>query len=230
MPLEAEVRPGGDPGRCARRRFPRSVSRRRTWSGGIAGQLKTVLPAALTSSFTVEAFIHADAFAGFYGDAIVGAVTDPSSATTQGWVFQVRLDGFGGTAVRTLAISLAQGGVFSFVPSTFVLSPGTDYYVAAAVDIPGGTVTFYHQNLTLGGPLQNSVAAHTRTALNNNSDLRIGALTSAFDFAFDGLIDEVRISTGVVDASQLLVAVPEPFMGGLLALGVIALGLRRRCS
>ena len=67
------------------------------------GWLKTTLPAALTSSFTVEALIRPDAFAGIYGDVIAATSTDISFPALMGWVFQVRLDGFGGSSVRERA-------------------------------------------------------------------------------------------------------------------------------
>jgi hypothetical protein len=197
--------------------------------GTISGWLKGTLPSGLTSSFTVEALVRPDARAGLYGDLIAGTTADISSPSLTGWVFQVRLDGFGGSAPGELGISLAQGGAFDFVRSTFVLTPGIDYYVAAAVNVPAGTVTFYRQNLTAGGPLESHVAGHARTALNNNTALHIGAVTSAvFDFGFDGLIDEVRLSNTPLGPGELLL-VPEPSPSLLLGIGLLGLaGSRRR--
>ena len=115
--------------------------------------------------------------------------------------------------------------------STFVLSPGVDYYVAAAVDIPGSTVTFYRKDLTAGGPLQSFVASHARTALNNNTAFQIGSSTGplGFDFGFDGLIDEVRLSNTALGSGGLLI-VPEPSPAALLGLGLLALAGRRRTA
>jgi hypothetical protein len=197
--------------------------------GTNAGRLQTVLPTALTSSFTVEALIHPDPrpplFA--YGDQIAGTATDISNPALTGWIFQIRLDGFGGSAIGELGISLAQGGTFQFVRSTFVPVVGNDYYIAAAVDIPGSTVTFYAKNLTTGGPLQTHVASHARTALNNVTAFQIGGTPSTFfDFGFDGLVDEVRLSNTPLAPGALLI--PEPSSAALLVLGLCALGSHRR--
>jgi hypothetical protein len=196
--------------------------------GTISGYLKTTLPSGLTSSFTVEAFVRPDARAGLYGDLIAGTTSDISTPSLSGWIFQVRLDGFGGSAPGELGISLNQGAAFDFVRSGFVLSPGVDYYVAAAVDIPGGKVTFYRKDLTAGGPLQSFVGTHSRTALNANTAMHIGAVTSAvFDFGFDGLIDEVRLSNTALGSGELLL-VPEPSSAALLGLGLLVLARQRR--
>ena len=111
------------------------------------------------------------------------------------------------------------------------METGKDYYGAAAVDIPGGTVTFFLQDLSDGGPLQQASRPHNVGTLNTSDQLSIGGLSSSSFFDIDGLIDEVRISDQALRAQELLAnnIIPEPttaflVFGGLL--GVAAWGWR----
>ena len=63
-----------------------------------------------------------------------------------------------------------------------------------------------------------------------NNNITVGAEGSIGDENFLGLVDDVRIYDTALTASEIssLVAVPEPTTAGVLALGAIALGARRR--
>lgn len=101
---------------------------------------------------------------------------------------------------------LSDGTAFELVGSDFILNTGIDYYVAVAVDLSGETVTFYLQDLTNGGTLQSVTKSHSRSTLNPISALAIGDDGTGWpDFNLDGLIDEVRISEGVLPQEDLLI-------------------------
>lgn len=149
--------------------------------------------------------MHMDAAAGQFGDCIVCVTSDITSTNTISWIFEVRLDGANGTEPQELTFALYQGGTREHLGSGFILDVGVDYYVAAAVDLLAGEVTFWVQDLTNGAPLQSSVRSHSRTALNAISHLTIGNDgTGHPGFAWDGLIDEVRISDAVLAEDELL--------------------------
>jgi hypothetical protein len=171
------------------------------------GSLRNIGIAPMTGDFTVEAFIHMDADAGEFGDCIVCVLAALNDWPSESWAFLVRYDGAFGTQPRELLLSLYEGNNREALPSGFVLDVGVDYYVAAAVDLAGETVTFWVQDLTHGGPLQSSVRTHSRSALNPISQLTIGNDGTWHPaFAWDGLIDEVRISDAVLREDELLVS------------------------
>ncbi|MEE4661776.1 MAG: hypothetical protein V2J89_15005, partial [Halieaceae bacterium] len=114
--------------------------------------------------------------------------------------------------------------------SGLVVDLNKDYYVAAAVDISGGTATFYTQNLTDGGDLISNTVAHTATGLESYTSTWIGETPDPFNFTFDGIIDEVRISNTVLGENELLIsAVPLPAGVWLFGSALVALfGFQRR--
>jgi len=192
----------------------------------------TITP--ITTDFTVEAFVHLNSAVDTFAKCIVCSLTNPSSPSTLGFAFEARLDQYAETQERELTLVVSDGDSWTFLGSDFVLETDTDYYVASAFDL-GGDVTFWIQDLTNGGTLQKVSSTHNVTALNPSPLLTIGDDgTEHFDFAIDGLIDEVRLSDSILTDDQLLVkstlSTPEP--STLLGLGTLALAggtlLRRK--
>lgn len=105
-------------------------------------------------------------------------------------------------------------------------------HVSAAYD--GNQTVRFTLDLNLADDLvdftETIVASGSVTPVANSGSLFVGAKKNATNGpaqGFDGLLDEVRISGGVVPVNQLL-TVPEP-SGALLALvGAVGLVLRRR--
>ncbi len=189
---------------------------------------------ALTGDFTVEAFIHRDTDSGTYEDLIAAATTTGLSNYTQiGWSFSIRLDGAAGSDDGELTLIVSDGTNGELLQSGFVIPTGKDYYVAAAFNLLGGEATFYVQNLTDSGSLLSSTVSHTRGSLASRTNLVIGGhgAHTVGDVHFDGLIDEVRLSTAVRENGDLLVnAIPEPGTYALLAgcAGLLLACIRRR--
>ena len=193
-----------------------------------AGDLLSATVAPLSGDFTIECFAHADELVGGVGDILVAlGATTPAPFT---FGLQIRADGLGGTQPRELMLFVgAPGGLtFAALTSGIVLETGKDYYIAASFDL-GGTSqgTFYVQNLTDAGPLQVVTKPHTLVAVEQSSLLTIGGLGTTPNTAFDGLIDEVRLSSHVLPPSELLInqatqipALPAP----ALVLLALALG------
>jgi hypothetical protein len=185
----------------------------------------TITP--ITGDFTVEVFMHLRTIADSFGDALVSN-TVGTTIPTSTWILQARTDYYGGSQFGELALGLYDDvGGSDFVLSGIVLAPGTDYYVATSVDLAGGQVTFYIQNLSQGGPLQIVTKTHSRASLNPIADLRIGGIGSLL--ASDGLFDEVRISDTVLSVEELLIAgwstpIPAVSERGMIVLFILLVG------
>jgi len=100
-------------------------------------------------------------------------------------------------------------------------SPGTDWFVAVSVDpsnIGSDAIVFSRKNLTTGSPLETTTQPYP-TALNNtlhNSSFQfeIGTLADSDYRRPTGVIDEIRLSQGVLGREEMLpLALPflDPF-------------------
>jgi len=181
-----------------------------------------------TQDFTIELFAHMDAFVSSFGSHLAGpAVTGAGWA----WTIQVRHDGFGGSLVDSLVFGVQNPfGTAELMESGIVMQTGKDYFLAVAFDTDGstgGTATFYVQNLTDGGVLQTVSVAHSTASLAAFTSFGIGGFVSFNGLETDGLIDQVRLSNTALTSNQLLIA-PEPSGAALVALGLLAIGWRRR--
>jgi len=187
----------------------------------------------VTGSFTIELFTHIeDLFhPGTNGDAVLAAqVTGNVVGPNQfGWAFRVETEN---GADRQLALAVSDGVTFDGTVSNISISEQTDYYVAAAFDVENGSVTYYAKDLTNDTPLVKDEISHSFTAVNPDSFFQIGNAPN-FDFGHvDGLIDEVRFSSGIVPEEELLINnVPEPSAFAIV-LGAIPIGtwVRRRIT
>ena len=180
--------------------------------------------------FTIEAFFNLDSIAqhgaGFHWGALIAGAFSGSNINSGAWDFEVRLDGFSGSARGELVVGLMGAPMLK---SGIVILPNKDYYAAAAVDLDQhGSATFYVQNLTDGGPLQKVTVANGTSSRPVYSTLWIGETPDGFNFLFDGVIDQVRLSGTVLPQSQLLISsVPVPAGHALMVSALVALGAFR---
>lgn len=117
---------------------------------------------------------------------------------------------------REIAFQVGDGTAFSTVASNFEITDTDWHFIAAAFDSAANTVRFTLDNQT------ETATGVTRNPAVNAGELLIGThfnSAAVQDAAFDGLIDEVRISSGVVPLNELL-NVPEPT--GIATLGIMA--------
>ena len=181
-----------------------------------------VLPSG-TTPFTVEAFVNlASGGAGGLFRTIVAHGTG-STGSTLSWQFIATGEGSGHGPRRLLLQVCADNaaGTLDTRSSGFEIHTNVDYYVAA-VFVPTNTsasgLTFYVKDLTAGGPLQMSNSTHTQTSLTNASSAF--AVGNRYDrgTGWDGLIDEVRLTTRALTVDELLVnKVAVPIIPGRIA-------------
>jgi len=185
--------------------------------------------------FTIEGFVRVESYTpGTNVQTIASQLRD--SGNDRAW--RLALAGTGSSTFSDgqllMQISSTGVGLTNIAETTldFTLDLSTDYYFAAAVDFTGTNteVTFYLQDLTNGGALQVATVSNAITSMHDSSaNFAIGAnYNASSEDWFDGLIDEVRLSNEVLAQESLLISVPEPAAGGLLALGALGLLARRR--
>jgi len=157
----------------------------------------------IEGSFTVEARVNLLGIPHRIGH-MIAMVGDFASPRKYGWMFMARADGNLGAERRELVLVLSDGETFAQLNSGFILEPGVDYYVAAATDIEAGTVTFHRRRLDGEHPAEQVVRQHGLKRLNTSNLMQVGDSLNNVDAAFGGLIDELRISRGALDAASLL--------------------------
>ena len=183
-------------------------------------------------SFTVEAYITLESIGSDNTQSRI--IASQLSSTNVAWQFGVAGSG-SGLGTGSLFLAAAGTTLQNFDPDATVSSPwnltaGNSYYVAVSLNInasTGATATYYLQNLTAGTPMittTTALNANVKTLGNSGADFVIGGSftgVTTVGRGFDGVVDEVRLSTGVLSQSELL-NVPESGTGAL-ALGAIAL-------
>ena len=171
-----------------------------------------LLPSSNTP-FTVEAFVNLASSGAGGTFRVIAAHGTGSTGSTLSWQFIATGEGSGQGPRRLLlqfcaANNGATAGTLDTVNSGFELQTNVDYYVAVAFT-PTNTslsgITFYMKNLTAGGDLLTNNRTHTQTALFNSSSAF--AVGNRYDRGngWDGVLDEVRLTTRVLSASELLV-------------------------
>ena len=188
----------------------------------------------IANDFTIEAYINLTNRASTYA-SIAGQWQ--STGNMRSWYFETESEGSNGNELSLFVNENGSSGGSQTIYSGVNIDLNKDYYVAASYNESGGEVTFHIQNLTDGGPLQTITQAHTISSLFLDDDFAIGTLNpSSNSFPWDGIIDEVRFSTGVLGVNELLITapvivpIPEPGSCTLLMLGLVAFAARRRRS
>jgi hypothetical protein len=101
-------------------------------------------------------------------------------------------------------------GGYEAISSRLRIDLDTPYFVAVSVrigDTSDSGVTFFVKELTAGAPLQTDHLAHKVTANHqSNLPLIIGARDPEKHVAWDGLIDDVRLSNRTLKEQELLLA------------------------
>lgn len=187
----------------------------------------------ISDQVTIEAFFSPDALFGrtsyLFGYGASTGVDDRSIA-----LGIADNNGTGSAAANTLFLLVSDDGdnnvlVASGLPEIEI---GKLYYVAATYDatIAGGinNASFRFDNLTDGGTFSSTgssglVGLHQPTS--PSSSLNIGALWNGAN-DLDGLIDEVRFTSGLLSSSELLIF-PEPGTAALAIVGASMVMYRR---
>ena len=194
-------------------------------------------PAFTVSDFTIEAFVNLAE--DDTNEILYIASQYNASNPNRSWAFGIG----GGSGTRDqgelMLVLSDDGNSTSVIESNLatLLDVGDDYYVAATYDETiSDEVTFFIQNLTDNGDLMMATVPHSITDLHDTSSpFRIGTYNNEASRRWQGLIDEVRFSSGVLPANQLLVAaVPEPsslaifvFVGVITGVAFVARGRKR---
>ena len=174
------------------------------------------------TTFTVEAFVTLTA-----DNASTKTIAGHWNAdgNQRGWLF-----GISGGEVPVLLTSPNGTNTVTTSSGLPALALNTDYYVSVTVDMAdtsAGGMTFYIMDLTNGGVLQSTGAAHADLSFfDSSTSFAIGATAQATS-TWTGLIDEVRISDSKLSVDQLMV-VPEPGSLGLMVFAAGLAGCRRR--
>jgi hypothetical protein len=183
------------------------------------------------SAFSLELYFNADSISSSSSSILVSHFD--SGSNDRGWFLGIN------RTTKLLQVAFSNDGLTGTGHTEVIDSPWTidedkDYFAAVVVDMTDTSasgITFYLQNLTDGGSLLSSSIAHTITSLNNSgAQFRIGNQASGDGNDFDGVVDEVRFSSGLLSEGDLL-AVPEPssfaLISGLLALCCVGRRQRR---
>lgn len=205
------------------------------------GHLTVAHDAALApSTFTVEAFANLSS-----ASTSRSYIASRWNATDnqRSWGFGVASSTGGTTnstinlSERELYFSISPNGLGT-TPNVLTIGSGVqltldqDYYLAVSFAPTGptsGDITFWVQNLTTGGSLQqiNQTISGIPFAVTSGT-FQVGTLNQDAGIRWAGVLDEVRFSNQVLTANQLLVS-PEPGRALLLALaGCLMLAHRRR--
>lgn len=161
----------------------------------------------LGSAFTIEVFFNSSKSVNLPINLTSYLVSQSAPSNNQaGW--------FLGTRGNQLRFGLSGSGTgITRVESQFAgsgIAPNSDYYAAAVFN--AGNVTFYLQNLSAGGALEASVIGALPIRLfDTNARFKIGSSdANPVEGVWQGLIDEVRLSSGALAVSDLLAPSPAP--------------------
>jgi len=185
--------------------------------------LRMALSAAdslVSNEFTIEACFQIRSIQETGAVRTVAAQWDGKPSTV-GWTFGVTGKG-SRRKPQTLVMQLLGKSTDGSIREAALFSDqhvelNTPYFVAICVkpassDANSGSVTFHLRNLANADELLNTVTVpHSiMEAVNNALPLSLGFRSGAGDSAFDGLIDDVRLSSTALSVEQLLLNSESP--------------------
>ena len=185
----------------------RSAVASHTGSSGFLARETTTIDDA----FTVELFANFDNLDDTADRSVLAAQAEfpcclRSWASGFSWAFVVERQGAnifpGGTSQpRELELFASDGTDIWLIPSGIILAEGRDYYLSAAFDV-GANVRFYAKDL-LTDHVQIVSAQHSVSQVLAYDTL--GVMWPEQWSHVDGIIDEVRLSEGMLSEEELLV-------------------------
>ena len=191
--------------------------------------------------FTVEAYLNLGStnsrtqyFVSQYYTGSVDPGTDPTRQPNRSWALGIAdNDGTGAATANSFFLLLSGDGTSTTIlPVGITPDLGDDYYLAVRFDNSSavGDVQFTYQNLTDATPLTTvTLSSGIESLFDARSEIQLGAYNQNQN-NFDGLLDEVRLSTGQLSDAELLITVPEPAGLWLLAGGSVLVARRRRSA
>jgi hypothetical protein len=164
----------------------------------------------IDDAFTIELFTNIDVLPlDSARSVLVSQASNPYRPSLFGWALAIEEDGLRGEARGVpwnaspgeLELFASDGDAIWLIPSGIFIEEQVDYYLSASFDVDAD-VRFYVKNLA-DGSVQISNIEHSLKNLRPDSRLDIGA---PYPFAImDGIIDEVRLSRGVLPIEDLLI-------------------------
>jgi len=169
-----------------------------------------------SDNFTIEALVFNRTL---FKDASVRTIAAHwnGSNSTPGWNFGITSTK-SAYRPRNLILQLIgkdkSGQVkYEVIPSNIRIPSDKPYYVAASVDYDAGTATFYARDMSYDeSELETVVVNHSIVdgAASNSLRFSVGGRDSQSPHNWDGLIDEVRLTSGAIqDESQILINTPN---------------------
>ncbi len=165
----------------------------------------------IDDAFTIELFANIDDLSiDSLRSVLAAQATNCCNTSNFGWAFTVEIRGNTNNSIfnaiwnsrpHELELFASDGQSIQLIPSGILLDENTDYYLSAAFDI-NDDVRFYVVDLDEGS-VQTSKVAHELNQLHEDPYFQIGAPYP--QLSLDGLVDEVRLSHGVVPIEKLLV-------------------------
>jgi hypothetical protein len=166
-------------------------------------ELEALNTTPVSDDFTIEVLANLEGIeAATLGANLAAQAAGPHDVSQFSWVFMVRNGPFEGSVPRELMLIPSDKSQWYGVTSGILIDERTDYYLAASFDLDGKEATFYAHNLA-NNVLQIATVPHVVPSLNPFSTLGIGGTSEA---SVEGLIDEIRLSRGLVNYEQLLLA------------------------
>lgn len=205
--------PAGDRGEL----FPKELAGIGQNLGGASfgpgvGELISEEGPLLDEDFTIEVFANIHNFAASNMSAHLAAQTNPANASGSrglsefSWTLHVRMDGRDGSEPRELFLVTSDGFGWQHIESNILIDENKDYFMASAFDLDPGEATFYVHDLESNRLQINTAPRPTpQVPLNATNHFAIGGFeTETHRHQLHGVVDEVRLSEGIVEPKDLL--------------------------